>query len=73
LIFDDAFFSAGSGSFQLAVKVFWKREASSKNNENTVPISGGCGWERIFYIMNLITFRGWCVGRWEWIIRIIMY
>ena len=36
--------------------------AFSKNNENTVPISGGCGWERIFYIINVITAVGGALG-----------
>jgi hypothetical protein len=40
----------------------WKWEASSKNNENTIPISGGCGWERIFYIITVITAVGVASG-----------
>ncbi len=40
--------------------------ASSKNNENnfsvSVPISGGCGWERLFYIINVITAVGGALG-----------
>jgi hypothetical protein len=36
--------------------------ASSKNNENTVPISGGCGWARIFYIITVITAVGVALG-----------
>jgi hypothetical protein len=71
LIFEDALkvFSIQFLVFS-GVCVNWKWEASSKNNENyvsgSVPIlsSGGCGWERIFYIITLITFRGtaWGVG-----------
>ena len=62
----------------------WKWEAFSKNNENyvsgSVPIclSGGCGWERIFYIITVITAVGVALGggrhyntyyvniAWEW-------
>ena len=46
----------------------WKWEAFSKNNANydsvSVPIflSGGCGWERIFYIITVITAVGVALG-----------
>jgi hypothetical protein len=42
--------------------VNWKWEASSKNNENTIPLLGGCGWVRIFYIITLITAAGDALG-----------
>ena len=45
-----------------AFEWFWKWEASSKNNEKTVPILGGCGWVRIFYIITLITAAGDALG-----------
>ena len=35
---------------------------SSKNNENTIPFLGGCGWERIFYIITVITAVGVASG-----------
>ena len=60
----------------------WKCKVSSKNNENyfsdSVPISGGCGWALIFYIINVITAVGGAMGdgrhyntyyvniAWEW-------
>ena len=62
----------------------WKWESFSKNNESyvsgSVPffLSGGCGWERIFYIITVITAVGEALGEgrhyntyyvniaWEW-------
>ena len=38
LIFEDAFFLVDSGSFQLAERVNWKCEASSKNNATTYRV-----------------------------------
>ena len=52
--------------------------ASSKNNENTLPILGGSYGERIFYIITVITAVGVALGdgrhyntyyvniAWEW-------
>ena len=36
--------------------------ASSKNNENTLPILGGSYGERIFYIITVITAVGVALG-----------
>ena len=36
--------------------------ASSKNNENTLPILGGSFGERIFYIITVITAVGVALG-----------
>jgi hypothetical protein len=49
-------------SFELSIffllqMFFWNVMASSKNNENTLPLLGGSLGERIFYIITLITFR----------------
>ena len=58
--------------------LLWKSKASSKKNENTVPIQGGSEAERIFYIITVITAVGEAMGEkrhyntyyvqiaWEW-------
>jgi len=46
----------------LAEMLLWKCIAPSKNNENTVPISGGSVGVRLFYIITVITADGEALG-----------
>ena len=59
-------------SFYLSKTLFGFAMASSKNNENTVPIQGGSLGERIFYIITVITAVGEAMGE-KGIITLIMY
>ncbi len=53
------------GFSMLAEMLLWKCIAPSKNNENTVPITGGSvGWAAILH-NNCYNCRWWSVGRWE--------